>query len=182
MLDVMLDTETMGLVPGVPCLAIGAVEFDLNKLQLGERFYITADLESCVGYGLRMMDPGTMKWWMRQSEKAQSAIARPQTDIRSALLMFRDFLERCGETNEIRVWGNDPAFDNGIVQASYSACGLEVPWKFWNNRCLRTFRGMWPSIAPDERQGVHHNALDDAIFQAEHMLKIRRVLNERRAS
>lgn len=180
MLDVMLDTETMGLDPDSAVVAIGAVEFDLHKMTLGECFYCTIDLgDAVVNCGLKM-DPSTVKWWLKQGDKARMEVARAQMSVRGGLLEFRDYLARCGSTNDIRVWGNDPAMDNAIVQHCYRAAGVEVPWKYWNNRCLRTYRAEWPSIVADPRDGTHHNALDDAIFQAEHMLKIRKVLHARR--
>jgi hypothetical protein len=179
LLDVMCDLETMDTTLGAAIVAIGAVEFDLNKVEIGRQFYITLDLTSAIEYGLRM-DPDTIKWWMRQDEKVQRAVARPQADMYNGLQMFAGWLSECGPTNEIKVWGNDPAFDNGMLQLAFKAARVEQPWKFWNNRCLRTYRSLWPSIEADARQGTHHNALDDALYQAEHMLKIRRVLNERR--
>lgn len=175
MLDVMLDLESMGLDPDSAVVAIGACEFDLEALEIGERFYCTVDLGDAVSHGLKM-DPGTVKWWLKQGDKARNEITRAQLTLVAGLGLFSDFLAQCGPTNDVRVWGNDPAFDNAMTQHAYRAAGLDVPWKFWNNRCVRTFRAFWPSILADERDGVHHNALDDAIDQAKHLIKIRRTL------
>lgn len=43
-------------------------------------------------------------------------------------------------------------------------------------RCFRTLKNLWPHIEPAKRTGTHHNALDDAIWQTEHIFTIRRSL------
>lgn len=44
---------------------------------------------------------------------------------------------------------------------------LELPWKFWNDRCYRTVSAGFPRR---QQTGTHHNALDDAISQTKHLL------------
>jgi len=54
---------------------------------------------------------------------------------------------------------------------------MERPWYFWNDRCYRTMKSLYPQI-PMERDGVHHNALDDAISQARHLMAILKCMSE----
>jgi hypothetical protein len=171
-LDVMLDLETMGRRPGCAIVSIGAVDFSLTEGRTGEPFYINVDLESCVRLGLTT-DPSTIVWWLKQSDAARGALTRKPAMIEAALYEFRRYLERCGPLNEIRLWGNGPSFDNAILGYAYEAAALEQPWKFWNDRCFRTVTGMFPSVEKRRREGTHHNALDDAIYQAEHLIHIR---------
>jgi hypothetical protein len=171
-LDVMLDLETMGRRPGCAIVSIGAVDFSLTEGRTGEPFYINVDLESCVEAGLTM-DAGTVMWWMKQSEAARSAFTRNAYRLDEALTQFSQYLERCGPLNDIRLWGNGPSFDNAILGYAFEAASMEQPWKFWNDRCFRTISGMFPSVEKRRRGGTHHNALDDAIYQAEHLLHIR---------
>lgn len=51
MQDVMLDLETMGTDANAAIIAIGAVEFDIQNGEIGERFYAVIDLESAVAGG-----------------------------------------------------------------------------------------------------------------------------------
>ena len=67
MLDIMLDLETMGTGTQAAIVAIGAVEFDLEKGILGEEFYRTVDLSSSISCG-GIIDADTVLWWMQQSE------------------------------------------------------------------------------------------------------------------
>ena len=157
--DVMLDLETLGNRPNAVIVAIGAVKF--NALELGESFYVRVDPRSCVAAGLEM-DVETVQWWLAQSDEARKEITAPGIPLSMALAQFTGFLDH----PEYRVWGNGAAFDNVIMASAYRAFNLPSPWRFWNDRCYRTVKGMFPAVAL-KRGGTHHNALDDAMEQAE---------------
>jgi hypothetical protein len=181
MLDVMLDLETLGTTPGSAIVAIGAVEFDMQNLVLGARFYATISLKSCVQAGLTI-DPDTVTWWLKQTDAARRAITGGTPfALVDALNEFTAFLAKCAPSDNVRVWGNGPSFDNALLSAAYRAVGLEQPWRYWNDRCLRTLSAMFPSIEKPPREGTHHHALDDAEYQVERVLHIRRTLRAKRA-
>lgn len=175
--DVMIDLETMSSRPNAAIAAIGAVAFDMKNLSLGETFYTTIDLESCEKVGLDF-SASTISWWMKQSEQARrDVLGGHQSDLSMALANFSSWLcECCVPPKSLKVWGNGANFDPVIMESAYAACDEPVPWMFWGVRCFRTLKGLYPHIEPDDRQGTHHNALDDAIHQAEHIFKIRRTL------
>lgn len=170
MQDVMLDLETMGQGPDAAIVSIGAVEFDRSSQQLGETFYVAVDLKSSVQAG-GVIDPDTVLWWLKQSAQAREAIGATSVQLPSGLAAFGGWLRgRCG-LRDVRIWGNGSDFDNVILSNAYRRLMLPVPWKFWNNRCYRTWKNEHPE-ALMTRSGTHHNALDDAISQAEHMLSV----------
>lgn len=162
-MHVMLDLETMGNSAQAPIIAIGAVEFDANGL--GHTFYEVVDLESSMRLGLHP-DASTIMWWMQQSDEARAAFKRPGVQLVEALTNFANWL-----APNVELWGNGAAFDNAILSSSYRAANLMQPWKFWNDRCYRTVKAMYPQIKL-ERVGTYHNALDDAKSQAEHLIQI----------
>ena len=164
---IMLDLETMGNNSNSAIVAIGAIEFDLNGL--GEEFYCEVDLQSSVSAGLQM-DAPTVLWWLNQKDDARSIFIdnEIQNNIETALDLFSDF---CKSVNVSQVWGNGAMFDNTILGNAYKATGRDIPWAFWNDRCYRTVKNMYPSIKLD-RVGIHHNALDDAKSQALDLIKI----------
>lgn len=174
--DVMLDLETAGTRPDAPIIAIGAVTFDMKNGVLGERFYITVDLASCVQQGARI-DPSTFMWWLQQSDKArQGVVGGMQMHISEACVAFKDWLyEHSAPQNAVKPWGNSSSFDCTILKEHYFRAGLEAPWAFWNERCFRTLAAMYPNIER-KHTGTVHNALDDAISQAEHLILIRKTL------
>lgn len=174
--DVMVDLETAGNRPHAPITAIGAVSFDARAGLLGETFYAPVDLRTSA-IGDAKIDPDTFLWWLEQSEPARRGITDGERlPISVALCNFTNWLhEKCAPQSAVRIWGNGAAFDNVILAETYRRAGLLKPWMFWNDRCFRTMKAMYPNIDM-ARTGTHHNALDDAISQAEHLIHIRKTL------
>lgn len=171
MKNVMLDLETMGTGPNAAIVAIGAVEFCLHSFELGKEFYAPIDLKTSVKSG-GVIDPSTVLWWMKQSEQARNLFKGTGFDLYSTLASFSSWIEEtCGP--DVRVWGNGAAFDNVVLGSAYDREGIERPWKFWNDRCYRTVKSMFPHVEM-KRTGTHHNALDDAKSQALHLIDIQR--------
>lgn len=172
MRDVMIDLETMGQGPDAAIVAIGAVEFSREARELGAEFYVNVDLASAQRAG-GVIDADTVIWWLKQSEEARAALVRGSIyDLANALASFSIFLQRRCDLGNVRIWGNGSDFDNVILANSYRRLSLPTPWKFWNNRCYRTWKNEHPDVRL-ERAGTHHNALDDARSQALHMLQVR---------
>jgi len=167
MSNVMLDLETLGNGANSVIIAIGAVKFDADGL--GEEFYEVVDAETCVRMGMQM-DTSTVMWWMKQSDEARAAFDRVGSNIFGVLARFSAF---CGDS---KVWGNGASFDNTILSNAYRKTGVEQPWKFWNDRCYRTMKSLYPQVKI-ARQGTYHNALDDAKSQASHLIAISKVAN-----
>lgn len=171
MIDVMLDTETMGVGPNGALMSIGAVFFDEATGQLGAEFFGNIHLATAVAAGGEM-DAGTVLWWLSQPDEARLALRVSAEPIADVLPTFAAWLRRNGPGDaDLRVWGNSPAFDCGKVESAMKRQGVIVPWRYYNERCYRTVRERAPSVELDERQGLH-NALEDAKYQARHLLKI----------
>jgi hypothetical protein len=172
--EVMIDLETMGTEPYSPVIAIGAVRFEAGPMQPMPPFYAAITLESCMKVGLRP-SADTIKWWMKQKPEAQAVLDDPEAmPIHDALDAFTAWW---GDRPD-RPWGNSAAFDLGLLAAAYKACGLTAPWKFYNERCYRTLKGL-PGMDRFklERMGTHHNALDDAATQMHHCRAMLAALN-----
>ena len=169
-MNIMLDLETMGNGPDAAIIAIGACKFDITGIQ--DTYYCVVDLTSSLNAGLKV-DGDTILWWLKQSDDARKAIHSPLTSankITEALETFACWVEKNNQKNP-KIWGNGASFDNVILANAYGKVGLETPWKYYNDRCYRTIKAMYPEIKMN-RKGTHHNALDDAISQAEHLIKI----------
>jgi hypothetical protein len=181
----MLDLETFGTELGSAIVAVGCCHFDPDADEIKDTFYEVFRLGSAVKEGATL-DPAVVLWWMNQSPEARRELTHPTCNIVDGLLKFTDWLDGICDIRARCVWGNSPVFDNGMLGYCYRQVfrGMEpVPWMYWNDRCYRTRKADWRSIEPDERDPTkHHNALDDAIYQANHLLKIARVLRERKAA
>lgn len=163
MKNIMIDLETMGQKSNAAIISIGAVYFDNSGL--GSTFSVLVDLDSSVEMGMDI-DASTVMWWMKQSEDARSVFTGASIHLADALFAFSEFVEE-GCT----LWGNGADFDNVILANAYDKCNIPFPFKFWNNRCYRTMKNIFRDVEMD-RKGIYHNALDDAISQAEHLVKI----------
>lgn len=161
---IMLDLETLGKRPGSVIVAIGAVEFGGGEIL--SRFYKRIDVESCIAAGLTM-DCSTVMWWLQQDDAARMEITKPGEPLLEVLEMFCLWLG----CDDAEIWGNGAAFDNVLLAAAYEHAGMELPWKYSNDRCYRTMKNMHPEIQM-ARSGTHHNALDDAESQALHLMAI----------
>lgn len=169
---VMTDLETMGTDPYAPIISIGACRFLIdspNIMHPDDTFYQAITLESCMALGMRP-SAGTITWWCGQSKEAQAVLTDPNAvGLPLALDRFTDWFNSRPDD----IWGNSARFDLGLLEAAYKACGKEVPWKFYRERCYRTTKSL-PGAKQVvlERFGVHHNALDDAVSQAIHLRAI----------
>lgn len=162
---VMLDLETMGNNSNSVIIAIGAVAFDEDGVY--DKFYVNVNMQTCLDVGMKV-DGSTVEWWLTQSEDARDSLLKNRISIQSALSSFSKWYE---DTNAEELWGNGAMFDNTILGNAYKSCRMQIPWKFWNDRCYRTVKNMYPLVEL-ERVGTHHNAVDDAETQALHLIKI----------
>lgn len=154
---VMLDLETLGLDPGCVILSLGAVEFDAEGL--GDTFYRSINLQSCDDVGLEI-DAGTLEWWLEQDETVQGQLFGGE-ELTEVLHEFGQFYDGADE-----IWANAPTFDCQILAHAYDAVEAPVPWEFYEERCFRTLKNL-PCAADVHRDGDHHDALDDAVHQAD---------------
>lgn len=162
----MVDIETFGNKPYSVITSIGAVKFGGGKIL--DEFYIRVCPKSCVNFRLRM-DVDTVMWWLGQNKEAMEEMTHKDREtLPNAMDQFSKFL---GTGKNIRVWGNGASFDNVLIGCAYDVLKKERPWPFYNDMCYRTIKNLHPDIKID-RQGTHHNALDDAKDQAIHLMKM----------
>jgi len=175
--NIMVDLETMSTKNHAAIISIGAVLMDFEKGVLGSTFYRTVDLESSVENGGHLC-PKTVKWWLQQSDEAQHQLFNNTEPLTSVLIDFQRWLEDIGMRNMLKVWGNGATFDNVILRNAYDHQGWECPWPYWNDMCYRTEKTVNSHIDPPEMKGIFHHALDDAKFQALHLIEIMKEKNE----
>jgi hypothetical protein len=162
---VMLDLETYSAASNACILSIGACFFDEEKI--GAMFYQPLQCHNQVTSFGRHISANTMKWWSEQSEEARQVFNDPNAvELQHGLQAFRDWV---GDSNP-EMWGNGADFDCVILGNAFEAVGIQKPWSYSNNRCFRTLKNivkLRPGFGLPARVGTHHNALDDAIYQAQ---------------
>ena len=157
----MVDLETMGTKSNSAIISIGAVEFNIQTGETGREFYRNIFLQSCIETGLQV-DAATIMWWMRQNDDARNSLIEiPSFSIQQALIDFKEFCNK-----DYQIWGNSARFDLGLLENAYDKISISIPWKFKQERCLRTLVSFNPEIKHSiEFEGTAHNALDDCYHQ-----------------
>ncbi|EMX4381198.1 3'-5' exoribonuclease [Escherichia coli] len=169
----MIDLETMGKNPDAPINALAGKFFDPATGEMGPEFSKTIDLETAGG----VIDRDTIKWWLKQSREAQSAILTDEIPLDDALLQLREFIDENSGEFFVQVWGNGANFDNVILRRSYERQGIPCPWSYTNDRDVRTMVALGLVMDFDARsvitfEGERHNALHDARYQAKYVSAI----------
>jgi DNA polymerase III epsilon subunit-like protein len=160
-MHVMLDKETLGTRADAVILSIGAVKFDLDGDHIDDAaFYASVSIDSNLDAG-RTIDEDTLLWWMDQSPEARAVFSEPKTTLNNAL---SDFVEWFGDATY--VWSNGASFDIVMMSNALRAAGMSIPWKFYNERCVRTYKNIPGMKNIKVENTLKHNALADAIAQA----------------
>lgn len=167
---VMVDLETLDVKETAVILSIGAVRFD--EANILDTMYTDVNINDQLRLG-RTIDGKTLQWWMEQSQEAREVFAVNDRAPRlaSALAKFAGFVGQ-----ESTVWGNGATFDISILRSAYHSLQLAAPWPWYNERCFRTLKTLFP-VEREAEPKVEHHALDDAMAQALHMQKILQCVN-----
>ncbi|HHA1437480.1 3'-5' exoribonuclease [Enterobacter hormaechei subsp. steigerwaltii] len=181
----MVDIESMGKKPGAPIVSIGAVFFDPASGQTGPEFYKVISLESAMEWG-GVPDASTILFWLKATPEARSEIIMDHAiPLDDALLQFKDFIAENAANGKdtVQVWGNGATFDNVLLEDSYARTGISCPWKYWNNRDVRTIVELGKAVGYTPRheipfEGEPHKAISDARHQVKYVSAIWQHLTE----
>lgn len=161
----MVDIETLDTTATAVIVSIGAVLFDPYDADAPmDPFYVVLDMHEQLRAG-RTASASTISWWMKQSDAARSVFQQPTTAFITGMSAFSRFANRV-----LGVWGNGSDFDNAILANAVDTAQIDG-WRYGRNRCFRTLKnlGKTRDFVEPVRKGTHHNALDDAIYQAEYL-------------
>ena len=164
---VMIDLETMSTFPEAAIASIGAVKFDIASGEIDPNtFYQTISLADGKRLG-RHFSKDTIAWWKTQDPAVLAELKRDNVSLEEGLKKFVAWFGNYSRP----VWGCGASFDNVIMESSFRKVGIDVPWKYYHNRCYRTLKEII-RVPESKRENVHHHALDDAMHQTKHLLKI----------
>lgn len=165
---IMLDAETLSTRPDACIISVGAVRFDINTGEIEDAgFYRSISVDSNKG---RHISESTLVWWMQQNVEAQKVFTEPKVPLLSALSDLSEFITASGP--DVKMWSNGADFDIPMFAHALDTNGIEVPWKFWNSNCYRTYKKLPGAPKMQTQATVKHNALQDAYVQAVHLCQI----------
>jgi len=166
MKDVMIDFEALGNGHGKALCQIGAVYFDNVTGALGNKLKINIDAASHAKKG-GVVDAQVVYWWLQQSDEARKSILeQPRVAVEVAMITLNEFLKPAK-----RVWSH-LAYDFVTLMDTFKQLSIEPSVSYKSGMDIRTLiylSGL--SIDKTKREGVHHDGLDDAIFQVSYCVK-----------
>lgn len=172
--DCMIDVESFSLDENAALVGLGCAFFDLQTCTIGPTFSQTIHLATSVALGGRI-DASTCLWWLGQSEAIRNQVRFQGRDVRLVMTDFCEWMREHSDPTTVRVYGNSDAFDIGKMERHLKWLGMEPPWFWTNRRCFRTIRNLYPQVKydPSQKNGEAHDPLVDAVFQVEHLFKIK---------
>ena len=181
----MIDIEAFGKKADSPVVSIGAVFFDPSTGNTGSEFYKVISLESAMASG-GVPDASTIIFWLKASPEARSELVMDDAiPLDDALLQLNEFIgeNAVNGPDSVQVWGNGATYDNVLLEASYDRTGITCPWKFWNNRDVRTVVELGKAVGCEPRyeilfDGEPHKAISDALHQVKYVSAIWQRLTE----
>jgi exodeoxyribonuclease VIII len=168
MKHLMLDIETLGPTPDGVITQIGACLFDMGHGDTDGHFKVNVSRDDCLRWGLRV-HPDTEEWWASQPNEVFDAMVKEARPLESALI---DFAGAYSWSKLEGVWTNAPTFDFSILRNGFNVTRVKCPWHYRQERDSRTLLYLAKKHSVDikagfpEREGTHHDALDDAVYQA----------------
>ena len=169
----VIDLETLATTPNAKILSIGAVAVCAETGSEVKFYAVTSTHSQHDSH----VSHSTAQWWGQQSGEARQVLDLAESaeakTIDQVLAEFTDWVGELGKTHTVYPWGNGATFDVSILEYAFHKYGGAAPWNFRNTRDMRTLRdvclmlGLEPKIKEQvQRVGTHHNALDDAQYQA----------------
>jgi DNA polymerase III epsilon subunit-like protein len=155
----MVDIETTGTKPGCKVVSIGAVSFYHD---IKEKFYRKCHVESQPFFD----EYETMAWWDKRKNKQEEFSGVMQ--LKDCLLDLLAFLDR----DPYKIYWSKGNFDYPILEFCLEFYSLNVPWKKFYKHMYDYRTVAW--LRPDIRalRQNDHSALDDALNQTEHLLRL----------
>jgi hypothetical protein len=154
MIDLMIDIETLGVVPEANISTIAAQLFDpfADGYTEDDHFYSRISPESQPN---RIVSESTLDWWAKQPKEAKEEAFgdADRIDLKVALEKLAKLIWRSDH-----VWSQGPTFDMNILENAYREYDINFPWDFWNIRDSRTVFSLYPDLVMPK---VEHHALAD---------------------
>jgi hypothetical protein len=195
--NIMLDLECSDAsIPNPVIIELAAIHFDIDTGNILGSFTTPINFQSCLDHGLLADKPEGLDWLQTTIPDTLAASKTSPVTLAHALFKFSLFLRASSKLNaekltarklrtdqsQLMIWGNGAVADNVWIASAYRACGMERPWKYYNDMCLRTFVKQCAfmtgkDFARDEVfEGTKHVALDDCHFQVSYLVKARKHL------
>ena len=170
----MIDLETIDTRPSTVILSAGAIVFNETEVRYDLTYYSVLRFQDQLDGGYhakRTISEDTLLWWFKQSKAAQDAVFLTGEEERRPLQHAIHGIRQLYRENSCeRIWSNGATFDISIIEHALFNDGKMPPWDFRAHRDMRTLKDLVPyddDFMLGVDRGLEHHALDDALYQAE---------------
>lgn len=171
--DLMSDLETTDTGQTSKILSIGLVYFDRETGEMGDSLYARFDPRTGIN-NTRTSSKATMAWWNTQRKSVREEAFSGTDNLDDFLsLVLPDFYKP-----KTKIWGNGATFDISILENAYAQLNrekfeIEVPWKFWDIRDVRTVVDLANGYAAKGgRPKGAHNPIVDCEWQINYVCRM----------
>jgi hypothetical protein len=172
---VMIDIETAAKCNKALVLSVGVVSFYPYENKIIKSSQTRMELAEQILMG-RETSQETCDWWLEQDPRAIKS-AWFEGINRSTVESLYEELASFFSTGEEIVWANGVDFDLSILESLFDDFNFKTPWKYSLKRCMRTLKEV-KGVEEIDRQGLHHDSLDDAEHQARQVMKFLQHINK----
>jgi 3' exoribonuclease, RNase T-like len=159
--SVMIDIETLDTEPTAVVLSLGVAVFNDSRVTNTTSWTFKIQPQIDAGHTI---SASTMKFWMDQDPDVRAEAFKEEYRSDKVNYLFNYFL-KCHEVTEF--WAYKPSFDYVILSNLWK--GFEVPWS--KGRFLDAYTLQRLTSIPIPRSKGHHNALIDAVDQANYVIR-----------
>ncbi len=124
--------------------------------------------------------PIRVLWWLKQSDEARKCVFFDEEITKPIREVYEKFSEFCKGASS--VWSH-ATFDASIILRSYTELNMKTPFHYRSARDLRTIVHLAKYSKEDlhknkfNREGVHHDALDDCKYQVRYAVECLKRIN-----
>lgn len=170
----MIDNETLALGPDAFVTQVGMCVANLKTREyiIGPNGYWL----STVGQDDRVIDPGTVRWWLQQDPAVIRSVLAPPDGMKRVTReeMFRELKTIVDLYPGMTVWGSPAMFDLPMLTHLWEG---RKPWKYSAERDMMTlYKELDPegALHPPQADGsMGHNAVYDAKWQMEYLFNLK---------
>lgn len=171
---VMVDAETLGNVSTSVMASISLVRFNPYTGQIFENLNLNIDISLGLHLGAEVSSD-TILWWMEQTETARKSFTEGQVnpvDPIDATILIKEWIEKIEKEidMDLILWSNGAGFDIPILANYYNLLGMDLPWRFYNVRDVRTIVEFAPEIKKSTLfEGTQHVPYFDCLHQIKYV-------------
>lgn len=170
--NLMIDVETLDNKVTSVITSISAIMFDIETGEIGDKFRVNVDAQSCLDLGMTI-NYETLHWWLSTPEQVLvlKSFTIDMKHISHALFLLTQFIQD-HEPSNLKVWGNSNRFDLGILANAYRLCKKPYPWKYNLERDVRTLVAFAPQFKEKELalRPTTHDPTEDVLAQIRYVV------------